>query len=67
MVRSNGRESEQAPNGLSDLIPRPPVVGLEDVDELSRDQIRGRYLLTCKMHSTPQDGYKGRTPNAKCR
>ena len=36
-----------------------------DIVALSRDPIRGRYLLTCKVHSTPEDGYKGSTPNAK--
>src|SRR5207237_3768031 len=46
--RSNGRESEQAPNGLSDLIPRPPVVGVEDVDELSRDQIRKDQVVVAR-------------------
>ena len=36
-----------------------------DIISLSRDPIRERYLLLCKAHSTPADGYKGSTPNAK--
>ena len=36
-----------------------------DIVALSRDPIRQRYLLTCKVHSTPKDGYKGSTPHAK--
>lgn len=39
--------------------------GMGDIISLSRDPIRQRYLLVCKMHSAPQDGYKGSTPNAK--
>jgi hypothetical protein len=36
-----------------------------DIISLSRDPIRKRYLLLCKVHSTPEDGYRGSTPNAK--
>ncbi|WP_428938703.1 twin-arginine translocation signal domain-containing protein [Fontivita pretiosa] len=36
-----------------------------DIISLSRDPIRNRYLLLCKVHSRPADGYKGSTPNAK--
>src|SRR5437867_11248816 len=36
-----------------------------DTISLSRDHLRGRYILLCKVHSTPEDGYKGGTPNAK--
>jgi hypothetical protein len=35
-----------------------------DIVALSRDPIRNRYLLTCKVASRPEDGYKGSTPNA---
>ena len=45
---------------------RRPVLGdIGDIIALSRDPIRGRYLLTCKVHSTPEDGYEGSTPNAE--
>jgi hypothetical protein len=36
-----------------------------DIISLSRDPIRNRYLLLCKAHSRPEDGYKGSTPNAQ--
>ncbi len=44
---------------------RTPVLsGIGDIVALSRDPIRNRYLLTCKVNSRPEDGYKGSTPNA---
>jgi hypothetical protein len=36
-----------------------------DIISLSRDPIRNRYLVLCKFHSRPEDGYKGSTPNAR--
>jgi hypothetical protein len=39
--------------------------GIGDIIALSRDPYRKRYLLTCKVNSRPEDGYKGSTPNAK--
>ena len=38
--------------------------GIGDITALSRDPIRKRYLLTCKVNSRPEDGYKGSTQNA---
>ena len=38
--------------------------GIGDIIALSRDPIRRRYLLTCKVNARPEDGYKGSTPNA---
>jgi hypothetical protein len=38
---------------------------LGDIISLSRDPIRNRYLLLCKVHSAPEDGYRGSTPNAR--
>jgi len=38
----------------------PVLIDIGDIIALSRDPIRNRYLLTCKLHSTPEDGFKGR-------
>lgn len=38
--------------------------GIGDIVSLSRDALRNRYLLTCKAHSVPEDGYKGGTQNS---
>src|SRR5262245_56877111 len=34
---------------------RPVLTDIGDIIALSRDPIRRRYLLTCKVHSTPED------------
>jgi hypothetical protein len=57
-----------SPDGLKWTPARDkPVLhdDMGDIISLSRDPIRKRYLLLCKVHSTPEDGYQGRTPNAK--
>jgi hypothetical protein len=55
-----------SPDGLhwTAAAPRPVLEGISDIVSLARDPIRNRYLITCKVDSTPEDGYKGRTPNA---
>lgn len=55
-----------SPDGLHWTATRPERVldGIGDIIALSRDPIRSRYLLTCKLPSRPGDGYKGSTPNA---
>lgn len=55
-----------SPDGLTwkAAAPKPVLTGISDIVFLSRDPVRNRYLLTCKVDSTPVDGYKGRTPNA---
>lgn len=64
---NGGLFTATSPDGLSwTAASRRPVLGdIGDIIALSRDPRRGRYLLTCKVHSTPKDGYKGSTPNAK--
>ena len=48
MIRRHGGESEQCPSGLGHGIPRPLVVGLQDVHELSQDQVReDQFVLSC--------------------
>ena len=56
-----------SPDGLKwTATQRQQVLGgIGDIIALSRDPIRNRYLLTCKVNSRPEDGYKGSTPNAK--
>jgi hypothetical protein len=56
-----------SPDGLRWTAARdkPVLRDIGDIISLSRDPIRKRYLLLCKVHSTPQDGYKGSTPNAQ--
>jgi hypothetical protein len=43
----------------------PAVKGNGDIVSLSYDPIRKRYLVICKVNSSPEDGYKGSTQNAK--
>ena len=43
---------------------KPVLTGIGDIIAISRDPYRKRYLLTCKVNSRPEDGYKGSTPNA---
>src|SRR3954451_8490000 len=64
---NGGLFTATSPDGLRWTAPikTPVLKDIGDIVALSRDPIRGRYLLTCKVHSTPEDGYKGRTPNAK--
>jgi hypothetical protein len=50
----------QAPEGA-----QPVLTGIEDIVFLSRDPLRQRYLLTCKLGARPEDGYRGSTPNAR--
>jgi hypothetical protein len=44
---------------------KPVLTGIGDIIAISRDPYRKRYVLTCKVNSSPDDGYKGSTPNAK--
>jgi hypothetical protein len=44
---------------------KPVLHDIGDITALSWDPIRKRYLLTCKVGSRPEDGYKGSTPNAR--
>jgi hypothetical protein len=55
-----------SPDGLAwkSAQARPVLKDIEDIVFLARDPIRQRYLLTCKLNSRPEDGYKGSTPNA---
>jgi hypothetical protein len=64
---NGGLFTATSPDGLSWTATRrrPVLTDIGDIVALSRDPIRGRYLLTCKVHSTPEDGYRGSTPNAK--
>jgi hypothetical protein len=64
---NGGLFTATSPDGLrwTATSTRPVLTDIGDIIALSRDPIRGRYLLTCKVNSTPQDGYKGSTPNAK--
>ena len=55
-----------SPDGLNWTVDSDKRVlsGIGDITALSRDPYRKRYLLTCKLNSRPEDGYKGSTPNA---
>jgi TAT (twin-arginine translocation) pathway signal sequence len=55
-----------SPDGLkwTSAGPERTLGGIGDIISLSRDPIRKRYLLLCKVNSRPEDGYKGSTPNA---
>ena len=62
----NGLFTAFSGDGLTWTATRRAAVlgGIGDILALSRDPIRNRYLLTCKVNSRPEDGYKGSTPNA---
>jgi len=63
----NGLFTAFSPDGLKWTATSNERVlgGIGDIIALSRDPIRNRYLLTCKVNSRPEDGYHGSTPNAK--
>ena len=62
----NGLFVSFSPDGLNwtPVSTKPVLKDFGDIIALSRDPIRKRYLLTCKVSAQPEDGYKGSTPNA---
>jgi hypothetical protein len=56
-----------SPNGLAWTADqnRPVLSGMNDIVCLTHDRIRHRYLAVFGMPSTKEDGYQGKTPNAR--
>ena len=64
---NGGLFTATSPDGLS-VDGHEPQAGAQGHRRHHRAEPRSdprAYLLTCKVHSTPEDGYKGSTPNAK--
>ncbi len=63
---NNGLFTAFSPDGLkwTPTANERNLGGIGDITSISRDPIRKRYLLICKVNSRPEDGYKGSTPNA---
>jgi hypothetical protein len=43
----------------------PVITGVNDISHLARDSARNRYIALFGFPSSPNDGYQGKTPNAR--